>query len=83
MALYSVAAVLISYGAVLGRIGPLELLIMGLVEIVGYNLNQAIYYEVVRIFEFGGSTAIHTFGAYFGLTVSIIIGKLVASKSKP
>ena len=36
---YSVAAVLISFGAVLGRVGPLELLIMGLVEIVGYTLN--------------------------------------------
>lgn len=28
---YSVASVLISYGAVLGRVGPLEFLIMGLV----------------------------------------------------
>jgi ammonium transporter Rh len=36
---YSVAAVLISFGAVLGRVGPLELLIMGLIEIIGYTLN--------------------------------------------
>jgi ammonium transporter Rh len=80
---YSVAAVLISFGAVLGRVGPLELLIMGLVEIVGYTLNEAIVYGVIGVYDVGGSTAIQTFGAYFGLTVSLIIGKMVAPKTKP
>ena len=80
---YSVATVLISFGAVLGRVGPLELLIMGLVEIVGYTLNQVLVYEVIGVYDVGGSTAIHTFGAYFGLTVSLIIGKMVAPKTKP
>lgn len=80
---YSVAAVLISFGAVLGRVGPLELLIMGLVEIVGYTLNEQIVYELLGVYDVGGSTAIHTFGAYFGLTVSLIIGKMVAPKTKP
>ena len=70
---YSVATVLISFGAVLGRVGPLELLIMGLVEIVGYTLNEVLVYEVIGVYDVGGSTAIHTFGAYFGLTVSLII----------
>lgn len=83
MASYSVASVLISFGAVLGRVGPLELLIMGLVEIVAYTLNEVLVYEVIGIYDVGGSTAIHTFGAYFGLTVSLIIGKIAPPKSKP
>jgi len=82
LASYSVAAVLISFGAVLGRVGPLELLIMGIVEVIGYTLNEQILYERVGIYDAGGSTAIHTFGAYFGLTVSLIIGKLVPPKTK-
>lgn len=36
---YSVASILIGFGAVLGRVGPLELLVMGLVQIIGYTLN--------------------------------------------
>jgi hypothetical protein len=35
-----VASVLIAFGAVLGRVGPKELLVMGLVQIVGYTLNE-------------------------------------------
>lgn len=79
---YAVAAVLISFGGVLGRVGPLELLIMGLVEVVGYTLNEQIVYERIGIFDAGGSTAIHIYGAYFGLTVSLIIGKFVTPKTK-
>jgi ammonium transporter Rh len=56
---------------------------MGLVQIVGYTLNEQIVYGLVGVFDAGGSTAIHTFGAYFGLTVSLIISKVVAPKSKP
>lgn len=80
---YSVAAVLISFGAVLGRVGPLELLIMALFQIVGYTLNEVIVYELIHTYDVGGSTAIHTFGAYFGLTVSLVLGKKVAPKTKP
>lgn len=36
---YSVAAILIAFGAVLGKVGPFELLVMGVVGIVGYTLN--------------------------------------------
>jgi hypothetical protein len=36
---YCVASVLIAFGAVLGRVGPLELLIMSLVQVFGYTLN--------------------------------------------
>ena len=74
---YSVASILISFGAILGRIGPLELLLMGLVQIIGYTLNEAIVYEVIGTYDVGGSTAIHTYGAYFGLAVSYILGRAV------
>lgn len=55
---------------------------MAVIQIIGYTLNEAIVYEVVKVFDAGGSTAIHTFGAYFGLTVSFIIGKMVPVKTK-
>ena len=80
---YSVASVLIAFGAVLGRVGPLELLIMALVQIIGYTLNEQIVYERIHAYDVGGSTAIHTFGAYFGLTVSVILAKWAKPLIKP
>jgi ammonium transporter Rh len=56
---------------------------MGLVEIVGFTLNKQLVYGSLGIFDSGGSTVIHTFGAYFGLTVSLILGKAVKQKQKP
>lgn len=52
---------------------------MSIVGIVGYTLNESIVYSLLKINDAGGSTAIHTFGAYFGLTVSLIL----CSKLKP
>lgn len=36
---YSVASMLIAFGAVIGKVGPLELLIIGVVGVFGYTLN--------------------------------------------
>lgn len=72
---YSVAAILIAFGGVLGKVGPLELIVMALIGIVGYTLNEKLVYEVLHTIDAGGSTAIHVFGAYFGLSVSFVICK--------
>lgn len=36
---YSVASILIAFGAVLGRVGPYQLLVMGMVQVCAYALN--------------------------------------------
>ena len=70
-------AILIAFGAVLGKVGSLQLFIMSLLGIVGYTLNSFLVYSVIKINDAGGSTAIHTFGAYFGLTVSYIVCRVL------
>lgn len=55
---------------------------MGLVQIVGYTLNEQIVYGSLGVYDVGGSMTIHTFGAYFGVTVSLILSKIVKPKSK-
>lgn len=41
---YSVASILIAFGAVLGRVGPYQLLIMAMIQIITYSLNEVICY---------------------------------------
>ncbi|XP_037033958.1 ammonium transporter Rh type A-like [Bradysia coprophila] len=67
------AAVLISMGAMLGRITPIQLLLMGLIEIVVFAANEHLQLEMMSITDVGGSITVHAFGAYFGLTVSFML----------
>ena len=69
--LYAVAAVLISFGGVIGKTTPTQLLIMVLVELVFYSINNRIFATgFFDIADCGGTIVIHMFGAYFGLAVS-------------
>lgn len=68
---------LIAFGALLGRVGPFELLIMGVFGVIGYTLNEDIVYNLLYVLDAGGSMPIHTYGAYFGLMTSFIISKKV------
>jgi ammonium transporter Rh len=78
-----VASVLIAFGAIIGRVGPRELLIVAVIQIFGYAFNEVLVLETIGAFDAGGSMTIHAFGAYFGLTASLILGKKVEPVSKP
>lgn len=67
-------SVLIAFGAMIGRVGPLELLILGVVMSIGYSLNEYLIFDVIKVFDIGGSMGIHAFGAYCGLACSTVIG---------
>lgn len=83
LALYSAASMFVNIGCTIGRVGPLEILIMVLFHAVGYAINEVIVYELIKTIDVGGSSAIHAFGAYSGLTISFILGKFVKPQHKP
>jgi ammonium transporter Rh len=72
--------VLVAFGAVLGRVGPLELLVMSVVQVIGYTLDEIVIYRILGMYDAGGSTVIHLFGAYFGMTVSYILGRFLPAR---
>ena len=76
---YSVASVLISFGGIIGRVGPKDLLIIATFHIIGYALNEALVFNSIGMVDAGGSSVIHTYGAYYGLTVCLVL----AIKAKP
>nr|XP_025035925.1 ammonium transporter Rh type B [Pelodiscus sinensis] len=75
-------AVLISFGAVLGKTSPVQLLLMALFEVTLFGINEYILLSLIGAKDAGGSMTIHTFGAYFGLMVSRVLYRPQLDKSK-
>jgi len=50
------------------------LLIMAFFEVCFYAFNEQLIVHKIQAVDVGGSMLIHTFGAYFGLTVSAVLG---------
>ena len=70
---FAAATVLITYGAVLGKVSRLQLLVIGILEVVFYAINELIAVEFLKYSDAGGSIIIHAFGAYFGLALSRVL----------
>lgn len=79
---FAAGAVLISFGALIGRVSLLQLIAMAFVEVIFYNINAAVCYGRLAAADIGGSMVIHTFGAYFGLTVSLLFDRSIERKEK-
>jgi len=70
---FSTATVLISFGAVLGKTSPVQLLIMTILEITIFAINEHLVGAVLKASDVGGSMIIHAYGAYFGLAVARVL----------
>jgi len=67
--LFCAAAVMISYGAILGKVTPTQMLMLGFIEPIFYWINVYVTIIVLGVLDIGGGMTIHTFGAYYGLTI--------------
>ncbi|XP_062947649.1 ammonium transporter Rh type C [Cynocephalus volans] len=79
---FCVASVCVAFGALLGKVSPLQLLIMTLFQVTLFSVNEYILLNVLEVKDAGGSMTIHTFGAYFGLTVTRILYRRNLEQSK-
>jgi len=70
---YTVATVLISFGALLGRLSPLQALFMSFWEVILCTANVAIL-NALGVSDIGGTMVIHVFGAAFGLAFAYVFG---------
>jgi len=65
-------AVMISFGALLGKVTFTQMMLLSLIEIIFFSLNEAISLKL-GIADIGGSMVIHMFGAFFGLAASAFL----------
>ncbi|NXO88816.1 RHAG protein, partial [Certhia brachydactyla] len=70
---FSTATALISFGALLGKTSPIQMLILTLLEITIFACNEHLVTEVFKATDVGASMTIHAFGAYFGLAAAFVL----------
>uniref|UniRef100_A0A8C3WFC9 Ammonium transporter Rh type A n=1 Tax=Catagonus wagneri TaxID=51154 RepID=A0A8C3WFC9_9CETA len=80
---FSTATVLISFGAVLGKTSPVQMLIMTILEIAAFAGNEYLVVEIFSASDIGASMTIHAFGAYFGLAVAGVLYRSGLRKGHP
>ncbi|XP_006775787.1 PREDICTED: ammonium transporter Rh type B [Myotis davidii] len=71
---FCAGAVLISFGAVLGKTGPAQLLLMALLEVALFGINEFVLLSLLGVSQ--------GFGAYFGLVLSRVLYRPQLEKSK-
>ncbi|XP_074785176.1 ammonium transporter Rh type B isoform X1 [Athene noctua] len=79
---FCAAAILIATGAVVSRVNPVQLLLLTLLGVTLFTLNEYILLSLMGVRDSGGSLTVHTFGAYFGLMVSRILHEPHMEKRK-
>ena len=78
---FATAAVLITFGVVLGTTSPVQLVIMAIIEIVLFNVNEVIGRTYLGAVDAGDTIFVHLFGAYFGLALSRVLYDEPTTKS--
>jgi len=73
--LYAISAVLITFGAVIGKVSPFQLVLLTIIELVLHSINYKVLMASLNLQDMGGTYTDHMFGAYFGLAVAWILGK--------
>ena len=67
---FAAATVLISFCVVLGKVTILQLIIMAVLEVALYSVNEYIGFSLMFAHDVGYTTFLHVFAASFGLGVS-------------
>lgn len=66
---------MVSYGAVVGKLTPIQYLILGLIEAPVSILNEYLVLTILGVGDVGGTIVVHFFGAIFGIVVARIVFK--------
>ncbi|KAG1677848.1 hypothetical protein FOA52_008612 [Chlamydomonas sp. UWO 241] len=72
-ALFSAASAMIAFGAVIGKTTPTQLTWLLVLMVPIYSVNLYLIENVFEALDTGGALVVHMFGAYFGLSASLVL----------
>ncbi|VDM25924.1 unnamed protein product [Toxocara canis] len=72
---FAAAVILITMGALLGKLSPTQYVIMSFIEVPVALTIEHVVVHYLEVNDIGGSMVVHAFGAYFGLALSFVISK--------
>ncbi|KAA0712982.1 C 1 FRhcg1 Rhesus blood group family type [Triplophysa tibetana] len=70
---FCVAGCLIAYGALLGKVSPVQLMVLTLFGVTLFAVEEYIILYLLHVKDAGGAMVIHTFGGYYGLAISRVL----------
>uniref|UniRef100_A0A8C6UV88 Rh family C glycoprotein n=1 Tax=Neogobius melanostomus TaxID=47308 RepID=A0A8C6UV88_9GOBI len=76
------AGSLIAYGALLGKISPVQCLVVTLFGVTLFAVEEYIILDLLHCRDAGGSMVIHCFGGYYGLAISWVLYRPNLHQSK-
>jgi len=77
---FGAAVVLISFGALLGKVNLTQMWVLATFECLFYTLNEALCLGYFSACDMGGCIVVHTFGAYFGCAACYFFEREKATK---
>jgi ammonium transporter Rh len=69
---FAAGSVLITFGVLLGKVNPPQILFIAIVETIFFTLNEHIGLQI-GVADLGGTMTIHMFGAAFGMAASLMM----------
>jgi len=79
---FCAGAVLITMGALLGKVTFPQMMLLATFESILFSLNAVIVFQVLHVHDIGGAMTIHMFGAYFGLAATYFFSREKALKDE-
>ncbi|XP_059206911.1 rh family, C glycoprotein a [Centropristis striata] len=76
------AGSLIAYGALLGKVSPVQLMVVALFGVTLFAVEEYIILTLLHCRDAGGSMVIHCFGGYYGLAISWVLYRPNLNQSK-
>ncbi|MED6268096.1 Ammonium transporter Rh type C 2 [Characodon lateralis] len=76
------AGSLIAFGALLGKVSPVQLMVVTLFGVTLFAVEEYIILDLLHCRDAGGSMVIHCFGGYYGLAISWVLYRPNLHQSK-
>lgn len=80
---FCAAAAMITFGALIGKVAPAQILWILAMEVPFYVFNVWLAVDVLGCLDMGGSVTIHAFGAFYGLGAALVLSTPGAGSNHP